>query len=560
MVQPLPPEQRKSYIVPDSTYGLLVIESSLPRLSLRSNMPARTEVTGTPGVFMWNMATGTHIVTVMAEGFEALRFRVTVAGRGPDQVQQFRVLEGVTPHWSADPPQVLLRYVPQDPSDVLQARLDDNPLWLDFSKGAVLLEPEVGPHRIWVAGAAGVWEQSFTLSEANRRPEWDVHLDRTKGASRSMPLSGTFSVVSEPAGAKVLLNHAVVGQTPLRLENVPPGQYQLTLLKKNYVPFTMGFDIDSSAEAAVGGHTINLDFPVFPLIPRFGVLRIASVPPGAQVYLDGAPKGITPLDSIAVNPGQKSLRLELPQHYAYLQTLYVGSDTTIALTCSLQHHKGRLRLASIPPDAEVFINGRLLGRTPIDDSLATDTYKARLRKPGYSDHLLEVPIVVDRDFEMNLLLEQHTAALRLDSWPHDAVMTVSGPSAELESKTYRTPTSKIRLLSGQYLVKLSLPKHDDRIDTLWLGPGVLLDTLVDLRRQAGTLELVMPEGGGAEVLLEGETKLERTYPPDGSPLIVDDVPTGTYELTIRKKGFKTYRSQVIIQNNTKSTLRPTLFR
>jgi tetratricopeptide (TPR) repeat protein len=51
-------------------------------------------------------------------------------------------------------------------------------------------------------------------------------------------LTGSFEIQSVPEGANVLIDEGLKGQTPLRLESIDAGDYDLRIEKKGYVPLT----------------------------------------------------------------------------------------------------------------------------------------------------------------------------------------------------------------------------------------------------------------------------------------------------------------------------------
>jgi serine/threonine-protein kinase len=69
-----------------------------------------------------------------------------------------------------------------------------------------------------------------------------------------------------------------------------------------------------------------------------GDLRVASLPAGAQLYIDGVPKGRTPA-SLALPKGTYSLRLSLPDHYEWQAAIQLGQGEALPLTIQLDEKK-----------------------------------------------------------------------------------------------------------------------------------------------------------------------------------------------------------------------------
>jgi hypothetical protein len=59
--------------------------------------------------------------------------------------------------------------------------------------------------------------------------------------------------------------------------------------------------------------------------------------------------------------------------------------------------KVRIRIVSRPPDANVFLDSKRIGHTPLDETVAADPGKhvIRLRRKGYAPYKLDVTLDAD---------------------------------------------------------------------------------------------------------------------------------------------------------------------
>jgi serine/threonine protein kinase len=121
-------------------------------------------------------------------------------------------------------------------------------------------------------------------------------------------------------------------------------------------------------------------------------LLIESVPPGAIVTIDGERlSDTTPVPFTATAPGARhEIKVDLARHRSWSQTVVVprrGGE--VRLMAFLTPNTVRLRVTSVPPGADVYINGQLKGRTPVAigdlDPDTTRTVELRLR-----DHAPEI--------------------------------------------------------------------------------------------------------------------------------------------------------------------------
>jgi serine/threonine-protein kinase len=115
-----------------------------------------------------------------------------------------------------------------------------------------------------------------------------------------------------------------------------------------------------------------------------GALSVETTPPGAKVTIDGRDVGFTPLVVPSVAPGLRTLRV-VREGYAPAEVgLDVVADVQIApLRFTLQATEGRAIVHSEPPGAAVTVDGRLAGRTPLEDlRLAPGNHEVRVEADG----------------------------------------------------------------------------------------------------------------------------------------------------------------------------------
>lgn len=106
-------------------------------------------------------------------------------------------------------------------------------------------------------------------------------------------------------------------------------------------------------------------------------LSIASIPEGAEVFLDGTKVGRTPLRNLLVKGRPSKVRVEkedfLPEEHA------LGADET-SVELKLRPAPWKTAVRSDPEGAEVFLDGELRGVTPLPD----------LEVPAEGRHVLEL--------------------------------------------------------------------------------------------------------------------------------------------------------------------------
>jgi len=158
----------------------------------------------------------------------------------------------------------------------------------------------------------------------------------------SSPATGDLDVSSSPSGASVYLNGAYEGETrtsgPLYITGLSPGSYTTVLKKSGYQDYTTTAKI-------VAGTTAQVSAVLQPASakPSTASAEIYSQPSGADVYINNAYKGITPLsfENVPIDATKAytiELRLEGYKPYTDSGSISPGQNVVInaALTPLVQ--------------------------------------------------------------------------------------------------------------------------------------------------------------------------------------------------------------------------------
>ncbi|MDI9633482.1 MAG: PEGA domain-containing protein [Methanolinea sp.] len=203
------------------------------------------------------------------------------------------------------------------------------------------------------------------------------------GATRKEPPAvpaGTLHVSSDPPGAEVTLGGEKKGKTPVTVEVVPAGEHPLTLTLPGYHPAVLNVTV-------VPREAVRVSVRLVPGAgPAGGALRVASVPGGATLILDGVERGKTPLSVDAIEPGTHVVRLELEGFEPYEGNVPVTAGGvvvhSVALTPLAAVHSAGLSapglaggevcegpaavtVTSDPRGAKVTLDGEFVGLTPV---------------------------------------------------------------------------------------------------------------------------------------------------------------------------------------------------
>jgi PEGA domain-containing protein len=158
---------------------------------------------------------------------------------------------------------------------------------------------------------------------------------------------GRLLVRSTPAGARVFLDGKDAGATPMTLRGLTRGSHSVRLVREGYAPAerTVSFTAARPAQSLIvelPRPSATSRVPVSPPSPsalagRYtGSLGIASLPPGATVYIDGKEVGTTPLRVPAIDAGSHVVRLERDGYGRWTSAVRVVAGEQMRVTASLE--------------------------------------------------------------------------------------------------------------------------------------------------------------------------------------------------------------------------------
>ncbi|HUW85417.1 MAG TPA: PEGA domain-containing protein, partial [Methanoregula sp.] len=122
---------------------------------------------------------------------------------------------------------------------------------------------------------------------------------------------GSIAITSIPSGAAVSLDGSQRGTTPAIFHDIVPGSHEVTLSQKGYDDWTQAVSVGSGQTAAINANLVFTKEPAY----LTGLLAVTTDPPGAEVYIDGVFKGVSPITIPGLSDGEHTIVLTM-QDYA----------------------------------------------------------------------------------------------------------------------------------------------------------------------------------------------------------------------------------------------------
>ena len=326
------------------------------------------------------------------------------------------------------------------------------------------------------------------------------------------PATASLHVSSEPPDAQVYVNHQLRGSTPLSLEGLPVGSYLVTVRKPGYADFHRTAVLDDSLRVPVQaelepvrglllvksvppGATVSIDgadFGVTPCLvtslrlgthrvrlaaPGFqpkeaeveladrvpvqvsldlasdsGTLHVESDPPGADVLLDGIPRGKAPCALERILGGDHELEIRLDGYVARKQTIRLSAGESQDMRVPLSPLPAALQVVTIPDGARVYVDNQFRGEAPQSlADLAPGSYRVRVEMAGHDPQARTVALSRGERKVEEFRLSANTGRLELTTEPADVAVFVNGRKAGVTSARPEETTAVSSPLSVEAL-------------------------------------------------------------------------------------------------------------
>lgn len=199
--------------------------------------------------------------------------------------------------------------------------------------------------------------------------------------------------------------------------------------------------------------------------PRVGHLVLEGDQPGAEVYVDAELIGTMPLEPIELTAGEHTLRVTRPGYTELTEVVRIRPRRETTIEVSLLPISMVLSVVTEPEGAQLFVDGRFSGETPLEIDLLEGEHSIRVTRAGYQ----EVVRTIQARAGQNEVLE-----LELENLPEEEMRALVGPPPEAE--WYEEPLtwvliggSAVALAAGILLIVALTSEDPTQVDQFCMG-------------------------------------------------------------------------------------------
>jgi hypothetical protein len=140
---------------------------------------------------------------------------------------------------------------------------------------------------------------------------------------------GSIAVTSYPSGAAVFLDGRQRGTAPIIVPDVLTGNHEITVLLK-------GYDNWSHIVSVGSGQTVAINAELDATKEITGALAVITDPSGAEIYIDGTFRGVSPGTLTGISAGTHTILLTLPDHADNTTNISITAGQTQKYSTGLQ--------------------------------------------------------------------------------------------------------------------------------------------------------------------------------------------------------------------------------
>lgn len=245
----------------------------------------------------------------------------------------------------------------------------------NYGNAPVVIQGLAGGQHLLIARKDGYREERATVNllpgqQTNQRIELEA-------------LTGLVLIESDPPGADVNVDKAFKGQTPLLLDDLPIGNYRVSLYKESYFPRELTLKIRDRIPQHIETE----------LTSDSAALSIYSQPSGGSVVVNGASMGRTPCTIDRIKTGDATVEIALDGYLPYQQDIRLRAGEDYNVRAELIPLPSGLTVYSVPEGARVYVADEFRGETPLTlTNLVVGSYDIRVEKRGYESQRREIDL------------------------------------------------------------------------------------------------------------------------------------------------------------------------
>lgn len=322
-----------------------------------------------------------------------------------------------------------------------------------------------------------------------------------------------------------------------------PGKYTLEALKECFLPLDHTFWVSDEKR-----QNLRLKMQKRPgrlMIRTYDSGDTESIILGAQVYVDGTVVGNTPIENLEILPGLHKIEIRAENYQNFQTDVNVqGCDKFQEFNMAMLPGWSDITVSSVPLDANVLIDGKFFGNTPLHIQLSPGSYLLEISSDLFKTwkHRLNVKPNEPQEIR-DVRLHPADGKLTINTKPAGANIIIDGTFVG------QTPLTLDIFPDKPHVVQISKAGYEKTNRNVQVASAKSKPLNVNLKPRQGIVRLSV-EPPDTELIIDG--KSWGVVPKKINLIAVE------HKLEFNKKGFHPYRIHITPQPGFPKQLKVTL--
>ncbi len=366
---------------------------------------------------------------------------------------------------------------------------------------------------------------------------YDVGIRLKSGKTWQITVTGDKKIetlpvnfVTEPEDVTIRVDGSPL-EKPFTNVNLPVGKHQLSISKDGYE--TIAEELDVSATNSFFRYTLKKVLPVG--------ITFNSEPAQASIFVEGVEIGVTP-NSVFKNPGIYEIKVQKNGYITQTELLELKStQESVNKTYRLIKNVGKLNITKTPNDAKVTLNEELITQSITEWKPGIYTLKAQ--KLGFIPIEEQIKIKLSETLTKTLNLTSNSGKLEWQVEPKQAKVFIN--------KQIQSGINKKEVISGIYLIEISLENHDSITETIEVKRGEVIQKNWKLTPHTANFRfLVNPADATVKLIKNKQVQNEWK-----GLKILPTLLVGNYELVVTHPDYRPKSQIVTIKRNEEKEIK-----
>ncbi len=322
-----------------------------------------------------------------------------------------------------------------------------------------------------------------------------------------------------------------------------PGKYTLEALKECFLPLDHTFWVSDEKR-----QNLRLKMQKRPgrlMIRTYDSGDTESIILGAQVYVDGTVVGNTPIENLEILPGLHKIEIRAENYQNFQTDVNVqGCDKFQEFNMAMLPGWSDITVSSVPLDANVLIDGKFFGNTPLHIQLSPGSYLLEISSDLFKTwkHRLNVKPNEPQEIR-DVRLHPADGKLTINTKPAGANIIIDGTFVG------QTPLTLDIFPDKPHVVQISKAGYEKTNRNVQVASAKSKPLNVNLKPRQGIVRLSV-EPPDTELIIDGRSW--GVVPKKINLIAVE------HKLEFNKKGFHPYRIHITPQPGFPKQLKVTL--